>query len=76
VELQYLNKFTGITGRIGLLGNEGGQYDPVVNFSGLLGTRIVSLGANVALHIPTRSITKLNAGFGFNSAFLEASLTL
>ncbi|GAU32821.1 hypothetical protein TSUD_208890 [Trifolium subterraneum] len=75
VELQYLNKFAGITGRIGLLGNEGGAYDPVVNFSGLLGTRIVSLGANVALHIPTRSITKLNAGFGFNSAFLEASLT-
>ncbi|CAL5198349.1 unnamed protein product [Lathyrus oleraceus] len=76
VELQYLNRFTGISGCIGLLGSEEGQYEPVLNFSGLLGTSILSLGANVAFHIPTRSITKLNAGFGFNSAFLEASLTL
>lgn len=76
VELQYLNRFTGITGCIGLLGNQDGAYDPVVKLSGLLGTSILSLGANVALHIPTRSITKLTAGFGLNTAFLEASLTL
>ncbi|KAJ1378446.1 Porin domain superfamily [Sesbania bispinosa] len=76
VELQYLNKFIGMTGCIGLVGNTEGGYDPVVSCSGLIGTRILSLGANVALDIPTRSISKLNAGFSFNSAFLVASLTL
>ncbi|XP_061346662.1 mitochondrial outer membrane protein porin 1-like [Gastrolobium bilobum] len=77
VELQYLNNYTGITGCIGLLGNpERGGYDPVANFSGLIGTSILSLGANVAFDISSRTISKLNAGLSFNSAFLIASLTL
>lgn len=76
MELQYLNNYTGITGCIGLLGNQEGGYEPVVNFSGLIGTGILSMGANVAFDISTRTVNKLNAGFSFNSAFLAASLTL
>ncbi|KAK7265770.1 hypothetical protein RJT34_33393 [Clitoria ternatea] len=76
VELQHLSNYTGITGCIGLLGNLERGYDPVVNFSGLVGTDIVSLGANVAFDFPSRTISKLNAGLSLNTAFLVASLTM
>lgn len=76
MELQYLNNYTGITGCIGLLGNLESGYDPVVNFSGLIGTSILSLGANVAFNMSTREIRKLNAGLSFNTAFLVASMSL
>ncbi|KAI4343837.1 hypothetical protein L6164_011141 [Bauhinia variegata] len=76
VELQYLNDFTGITGCIGLIGNPLKGYDPVVNLSGLIGTRILSLGTNLAFNISTRTFNKLSAGLSFNSAFLAASLTM
>ncbi|KAL1373323.1 hypothetical protein HN51_003304 [Arachis hypogaea] len=76
VELQYLNNFSGVTGCIGLVGNSNGGYDPAVNISGLVGTSTVSLGANVAFDIASRTINKFNAGLNFNTAFLIASLTL
>ncbi|TKY55121.1 Mitochondrial outer membrane protein porin 1 [Spatholobus suberectus] len=76
VELHHLTNYTGITGCIGLEGNLEKGYDPVVNLSGLVGTNIVSLGANVAFDIPTRTINKLNAGLGLNTPFLVASLTM
>ncbi|KHN48663.1 Mitochondrial outer membrane protein porin 1 isoform B [Glycine soja] len=76
VELQHLSNYTGITGCIGLEGNLEKGYDPVLNLSGLVGTNILSLGGNVALDLPTRTISKLNAGLGLNTDFLVASLTM
>ncbi|BAT76607.1 mitochondrial outer membrane protein porin 1-like [Vigna umbellata] len=75
VELQHLTNYTGITGCIGLEGNLERGYDPVLNLSGLVGTNILSLGANVALDIPTRTFSNLNAGLSLNTPFLVASLT-
>ncbi|XP_027333181.1 mitochondrial outer membrane protein porin 1-like isoform X2 [Abrus precatorius] len=76
VELQHLTNYTGITGCIGLIGNLERGYDPIVKFSGLVGTNILSLGGNVAFDLPTRTINKLNAGLSLNTPFLVASLTL
>ncbi|XP_054792976.1 mitochondrial outer membrane protein porin of 36 kDa-like [Prosopis cineraria] len=76
VELQYLSNYTGITGCIGLIGNLERGYDPVVNFSGLIGTDILSLGTKLAYDISTREFRKMNVGFSFNTAFLVASMTM
>ncbi|KAK7388977.1 hypothetical protein VNO78_23808 [Psophocarpus tetragonolobus] len=76
VELQHLTNYTGITGCIGLEGNLEKGFDPGVNLSGLIGTNILSLGAHVAFDLPTRTISKLNAGLGLNTPFLVASMTM
>ncbi|KAK7330392.1 hypothetical protein VNO77_24586 [Canavalia gladiata] len=76
VELQYMSNYTGLTGCIGLAGNLERGFDPIANFSGLVGTNILSLGANVALDIPSRTISNLNAGLSLNTDFLVASLTM
>jgi len=71
-----LTNYTGLTGCIGLEGNVEKGYAPVLNMSGLVGTNILSLGGNVALDIPTRSFSNMNAGVGLNTPFLVASLTM
>ncbi|KAF7806168.1 mitochondrial outer membrane protein porin 1 [Senna tora] len=76
VELQHLSNYTGITGCIGLIGKVDGGYEPVVNFSGLIGTNILSLGANVAFDISSREIKTINTGFSLNTDFFVASMTM
>ncbi|XP_027339293.1 mitochondrial outer membrane protein porin of 36 kDa-like isoform X2 [Abrus precatorius] len=76
VELQHLNKYSGFSGSVGLLGDPEKGYNPVANISGLIGTRILTLGANLAYDLSTRAISNLNAGLSLSSPYLVASLTL
>lgn len=70
VELQYLHDYVGISSSIGLTAN------PVVNFSGVVGTNVASLGADLSFDSKSGNFTKCNAGLSFTNADLIASLTL
>uniref|UniRef100_A0A5B6YUX8 Voltage-dependent anion-selective channel protein n=1 Tax=Davidia involucrata TaxID=16924 RepID=A0A5B6YUX8_DAVIN len=70
VELQYLHDYAGISTSIGLTAN------PIVNFSSVVGTNVVSLGTDVSFDTKIGKLTKCNAGLSFSSADLIASLTL
>jgi len=70
VELQYLHDYAGISTSVGLTAN------PVVNFSGVIGTNIVALGTDLSFDSKTGNFTKCNAGLSFSNADLIASLTL
>jgi voltage-dependent anion channel protein 2 len=70
VELQYLHDYAGISTSVGLTAN------PVVNFSGVIGTNIVALGTDLSFDSKTGNFTKCNAGLSFSNADLIASFTL
>jgi len=70
LELQYLHDYAGICASVGLTAN------PIVNFSGVAGTSIGSIGADVSFDTNTRNFTKYNAGLSYSNADLIAALTL
>ncbi|OWM64562.1 mitochondrial outer membrane protein porin of 34 kDa-like [Punica granatum] len=70
VEVQYLHEYAGISSSIGLTAN------PVVNFSGVIGSNALALGTDVCFDTKTGNFTKCNAGLSFSNADLIASLTL
>ncbi|ESW10205.1 hypothetical protein PHAVU_009G190000 [Phaseolus vulgaris] len=79
LELRHLSRFSGFSASIGLLGEAEKGYNPVANLSGLIGTRILNLGANLAYDLSgggTRTTNNLNAGLSLNSPYLVASVTL
>lgn len=70
VELQYLHDYAGISTSIGLTAN------PIVNFSGVIGSNLLALGTDLSFDTKTGNFTKVNAGLSFANADLIASLTL
>ncbi|KAF7819675.1 outer plastidial membrane protein porin [Senna tora] len=70
VELQYLHDYAGICTSIGLTAN------PVVNFSGVLGSNAFAVGTDISFDTKTGDLTKFNAGASFTRADLIASLNL
>ncbi|KAJ7974451.1 Mitochondrial outer membrane protein porin [Quillaja saponaria] len=70
VELQYLHDYAGISTSIGLTAN------PIINFSGVIGTNLVALGTDLSYDTKTGDVTKYNAGLSFSNADLIAALTL
>jgi len=70
VELQYLHDYAGISTSIGLTAN------PIVNFSGVVGTSAVSLGTDVSFDTATGNFIKCNGGMSYSNTDLLASLTL
>ncbi|CAI9272725.1 unnamed protein product [Lactuca saligna] len=70
LELQYLHDYAGICTSVGLTAN------PIVNFSGVVGTNVSSIGTDVSFDTKTGNFTKYNAGISFSNADLIAALTL
>ncbi|KAJ6808341.1 mitochondrial outer membrane protein porin 1-like [Iris pallida] len=70
VELQYLHEFAGVNASIGLTAN------PVVNLSGVFGTDVLSVGADVSLDTASGYFTKCNAGLSITNTDLIASVIL
>ncbi|CAL5370624.1 unnamed protein product [Camellia sinensis] len=70
LEVQYLHDYAGISTTIGLAAN------PIINFSGVVGTNVVALGTDVSFDSKTGDFTKCNAGLSFTNSDLIASLTL
>ncbi|KAF3775710.1 hypothetical protein EJ110_NYTH49780 [Nymphaea thermarum] len=69
-ELQYFHDHAGISTSIGLTAN------PIVKFSGVLGSSVVALGTDVAFDTATGNFTMYNAGLSYSNADLIASLNL
>lgn len=70
MELQYLHDYAGISTSVGLTAN------PIVNFSGVIGTNQLALGTDLSFDTKTGNLTKCNAGVSFSNADLIAALTL
>ncbi|KAF9677942.1 hypothetical protein SADUNF_Sadunf08G0160400 [Salix dunnii] len=70
VELQYQHEYAGISTSLGLTAN------PIVNFSGVVGSNVVALGADLSFDTATGNLTKYNAGLSYTNADLIASLTV
>ncbi|KAI3974166.1 hypothetical protein MKX01_033417 [Papaver californicum] len=70
VELQYQHDYSGISASIGLTAN------PVVNFSGVVGTPLLALGTDLSYDTASGNLTKCNAGVSFSNADLIAAVTL
>ncbi|KAG4958770.1 hypothetical protein JHK87_035403 [Glycine soja] len=70
VEVQYLHDYAGISTSVGLTAN------PIVNFSGVVGTNVLALGTDVSFDTKIGELTKLNAGLNFTKDDLVASLTV
>lgn len=70
VELQYLHDYAGVGASIGLTAS------PLVNLSGVFGTDVLAVGADVAFDTATGNFTKYNAGLSVTNADLIAAITL
>ncbi|XP_073294016.1 mitochondrial outer membrane protein porin of 34 kDa-like isoform X2 [Primulina huaijiensis] len=70
LELQYLHECAGISSSIGLTVN------PIVNFSGVLGSDKIAIGTDVSFDTKEGALTKCNFGASFTNSDLIASLTL
>lgn len=70
MELQYIHDYAAISSSIGLTAN------PIVNFSGVIGTNVLALGADLSFDTKSGELTKSNAGLSFTKDDLIASLTL
>ncbi|XP_020232738.1 outer plastidial membrane protein porin [Cajanus cajan] len=70
VEVQYLHDYAGISTSVGLTAN------PIVNFSGVVGTNVLALGTDLSFDTKIGELTKFNAGLNFTKDDLVASLTV
>ncbi|XP_074563982.1 mitochondrial outer membrane protein porin 1-like [Curcuma longa] len=69
-EVQYLHDYAGVNASIGLTAN------PVVNLSGVIGSKTFALGSDVAFDTATGNFTKCNAGLSITNQDLIAALNL
>lgn len=70
IELQYLHDHAGVATGFGL------NKNPIVNISGVLGSKTLSVGADVGFDTASGSFTKYNAGISYNSLDFSTSLTV
>ncbi|CAN6336970.1 unnamed protein product [Urochloa humidicola] len=69
-ELQYLHPHAGVAASVGLNAN------PVVNLSGVFGTKIVAVGADASFDTSSGDLTKYNAGLSYSTHDFVAAATL
>ncbi|KAL6587512.1 Voltage-dependent anion-selective channel protein 1 [Orobanche minor] len=70
LELQYLHEYAGISSSVGLTAN------PIVNFSGVLGSDKLAFGSDLSFDTKEGAFTKCNFGASFTNDDLIAALTL
>ncbi|PPS08008.1 hypothetical protein GOBAR_AA12642 [Gossypium barbadense] len=68
IELQYLHEYARISSSIGLTAK------PIVNFSSVLGTNVLTLGIDISFDTKVWNFTKCNTGLSFTNADLIAFL--
>lgn len=69
-ELQYLHHHAGVAASVGLNAN------PVVNLSGVFGTKTIAVGADAAYDTSSGDLTKYNAGLSYTTSDFVAAATL
>ncbi|XP_021904685.1 mitochondrial outer membrane protein porin of 36 kDa-like isoform X2 [Carica papaya] len=75
-ELRYVHDYIGINAGLGLKANTSKEFDPIVYFSGVVGTTLFSMGTALGFDMSTRALNKFNIGFTFNTDSLLTSLSL
>lgn len=70
LELQYLHDYAGISSSVGLTAN------PIINFSGVVGTNTLAIGADVSFDTKLGVLNKCNVGLNLTNTDLITSLTL
>nr|AWW14800.1 porin voltage-dependent anion-selective channel protein [Passiflora edulis] len=70
VELQYQHEYAGISAALGLTAN------PIVNFSGVVGSEAISLGTDVSFDTASGNFTQIHAGLSYTKDDLIASLAV
>lgn len=65
-----MHEYAAVSSSIGLTVN------PIVNFSGVIGTDVVSLGTDLSFDTKSGNFTKCNAGLSFSKSDLVASVIL
>lgn len=68
MELQYQHEYAGISTSIGLTAS------PIVNFSGVIGNNLVSVGTDLSFDTASGNFVKYNAALNVTHADLIASL--
>ncbi|KAL5662591.1 hypothetical protein ACJX0J_029716, partial [Zea mays] len=68
-ELQYLHHHAGVAASVGLNAN------PVVNLSGVFGTKAIAVGADAAFDTSSGDLTKYNAGLSYTTPDFVAAAT-
>ncbi|KAJ6749146.1 PORIN/VOLTAGE-DEPENDENT ANION-SELECTIVE CHANNEL PROTEIN [Salix purpurea] len=81
VEVRFMQNYFGIASGVGVKAYQQGSfkgngYNPIVNFSGVIGRTLFSLGTDISFDISTKTFDQFTAGLSFNGPFLIASLTL
>lgn len=81
VEVRFMQNYFGITSGVGVKAYQQGSfkgngYNPIVNFSGVIGSTLFSLGTDISFDISAKTFDQFTAGLSFNSPFLITSLTL
>ena len=69
-ELQYLHHHAGVAASVGLNAN------PVINFSGVFGTKTVVVGADASFDTSSGDLTKYNGGLSYTTSDFVAAATL
>ncbi|KAJ1263825.1 hypothetical protein BS78_09G216400 [Paspalum vaginatum] len=69
-ELQYLHHHAGVVASVGL------NTNPLVNLSGVFGTKALAVGADAAFDTSSGDLTKYNAGLSYSTEDFVAAATL
>ncbi|CAN6360422.1 unnamed protein product [Urochloa humidicola] len=70
LDLQYLHEYAGVNASVGLNSN------PMINLSGVFGSKALSVGVDVSFDTATSNFTKYNAALSLTNPDLIASLHL
>ena len=70
-----MSDYVGITGGIALKSNPFGEYNPILNVSGVIGTTLFSAGTDIDFDVLAREYN-FSAGLSFNTDLLDASVNL
>ncbi|CAK7322871.1 unnamed protein product [Dovyalis caffra] len=81
VEVRFTQNYFGIASGVGVKAYQqgsfkGNRYNPIVNFSGVIGSTLFSLGTDVTFDISTKTFDQFSAALSFNGPLLINTLTL
>ncbi|KAL3748367.1 hypothetical protein ACJRO7_009583 [Eucalyptus globulus] len=76
VELQYLHDYAAVTAGTGVIANAFRGYDPIISFSGVVGSTPISLGADLVYDVSAKTFNRFDAGLSLRFSSVVASVTL
>ncbi|KAF8037282.1 hypothetical protein BT93_B0248 [Corymbia citriodora subsp. variegata] len=76
VEVQYLHDYAAVTAGTGVIANAYSGYNPIISFSGVIGSTYISLGTDLVFDVTAKTFNRIDAGLSLRFPSLVASLTL